>query len=118
MSGGSATRRLVAQEDSAAHSRAILLVARDAAGVVGTVQLRPAWAPSPAPRADVASSWSIAGAPAPAWARSSSGPTRRHSSDSTWASRAASSRSTLVATFSTVGDAAAAEKPAAEKQQP
>jgi GNAT superfamily N-acetyltransferase len=35
-------------------ARAIILVARDADGVVGTVQLQPAWAPNQPHRADVA----------------------------------------------------------------
>lgn len=34
--------------------RAIILIARDAQGVVGTVQLQPAWAPNQPHRADVA----------------------------------------------------------------
>jgi GNAT superfamily N-acetyltransferase len=34
--------------------RAIILIARDAEGVVGTVQLQPAWAPNQPHRADVA----------------------------------------------------------------
>jgi GNAT superfamily N-acetyltransferase len=34
--------------------RAIILVARDASGIVGTVQLQPAWAPNQPHRADVA----------------------------------------------------------------
>jgi GNAT superfamily N-acetyltransferase len=39
---------------SAAHSRAIFLVARDAEGIVGTVQLHPAWAPNQPHRAEIA----------------------------------------------------------------
>lgn len=39
---------------AAAPERAIILVARDAAGIVGTVQLQPAWAPNQPHRADVA----------------------------------------------------------------
>jgi acetyltransferase len=39
---------------SGSHSRAIFLVARDAEGVVGTVQLHPAWAPNQPHRAEVA----------------------------------------------------------------
>jgi GNAT superfamily N-acetyltransferase len=35
-------------------SRAVLLVARDEQGIVGTVQLQPAWAPNQPHRADVA----------------------------------------------------------------
>jgi GNAT superfamily N-acetyltransferase len=38
---------------SASHSRAIFLVARDAEGIVGTVQLHPAWAPNQPHRAEV-----------------------------------------------------------------
>jgi GNAT superfamily N-acetyltransferase len=38
---------------SAAHSGAIFLVARDAEGIVGTVQLHPAWAPNQPHRAEV-----------------------------------------------------------------
>jgi len=34
--------------------RAVVLIARDAAGVVGTVQLQPSWAPNQPHRADVA----------------------------------------------------------------
>ncbi len=37
-----------------AHARAIFLVARDGAGIVGTVQLHPAWAPNQPHRAEVA----------------------------------------------------------------
>ena len=37
-----------------APSRAIILVARDEEGIVGTVQLQPAWAPNQPHRADVA----------------------------------------------------------------
>lgn len=36
-----------------AHQRAVILVARDDAGVVGTVQLQPAWAPNQPHRAEV-----------------------------------------------------------------
>lgn len=36
------------------HARAVLLVARDDAGIVGTVQLQPAWPPNQPHRADVA----------------------------------------------------------------
>jgi acetyltransferase len=43
-------RQLVATSDS----RAIFLVARDAEGIVGTVQLHPAWAPNQPHRADIA----------------------------------------------------------------
>jgi predicted N-acetyltransferase YhbS len=39
---------------STSSDRAIVLVARDAEGVVGTVQLQPAWAPNQPHRADVA----------------------------------------------------------------
>jgi GNAT superfamily N-acetyltransferase len=39
---------------AAAHASAIFLVARDAHGIVGTVQLHPAWAPNQPHRADVA----------------------------------------------------------------
>ena len=39
---------------AAAHPRAIFLVARDAEGIVGTVQLHPAWAPNQPHRAEVA----------------------------------------------------------------
>jgi GNAT superfamily N-acetyltransferase len=39
---------------STASPRTVLLVARDAQGVVGTVQLQPAWAPNQPHRADVA----------------------------------------------------------------
>jgi len=38
---------------SASHSRAIFLVARDAKGIVGTVQLHPAWAPNQPHRAEI-----------------------------------------------------------------
>ena len=38
---------------SSSHSRAIFLVARDADGIVGTVQLHPAWAPNQPHRAEV-----------------------------------------------------------------
>ncbi len=38
---------------STAHSRAIFLVARDAEGIVGTVQLHPAWAPNQPHRAEI-----------------------------------------------------------------
>ena len=38
---------------AAAHPRAIFLVARDATGIAGTVQLHPAWAPNQPHRADV-----------------------------------------------------------------
>jgi acetyltransferase len=37
-----------------AHPNAIFLVCRDAAGIVGTVQLHPAWAPNQPHRADIA----------------------------------------------------------------
>lgn len=37
-----------------AHARAILLVARDAEGIAGTVQLNPAWPPNQPHRADIA----------------------------------------------------------------
>ena len=43
-------RRVIA----ASHSGAILLVARDDEGIVGTVQLHPAWAPNQPHRADIA----------------------------------------------------------------
>lgn len=36
------------------HERAVVLVARDDRGIVGTVQLKPAWAPNQPHRADVA----------------------------------------------------------------
>ena len=39
---------------SASHSRAIFLVARDDAGIVGTVQLQPAWAPNQPHRGEIA----------------------------------------------------------------
>ncbi|MEK6371936.1 MAG: GNAT family N-acetyltransferase [Acidobacteriota bacterium] len=39
---------------SKADARAILLVARDQGGIVGTVQLHPAWAPNQRHRADIA----------------------------------------------------------------
>ena len=39
---------------AAAHPRAIFLVARDSEGVVGTVQLHPAWAPNQPHRAEIA----------------------------------------------------------------
>lgn len=38
---------------SGSHSRAIFLVARDVEGIVGTVQLHPAWAPNQPHRADI-----------------------------------------------------------------
>lgn len=38
---------------SAAHPRAVVLVARDAEGIVGSVQLQPAWAPNQPHRAEV-----------------------------------------------------------------
>lgn len=38
----------------AASSRAVILVARDEQGIVGTVQLQPSWAPNQLHRADVA----------------------------------------------------------------
>ncbi len=38
----------------AAHSRTIFLVVRDAEGIVGTVQLHPAWAPNQPHRAEIA----------------------------------------------------------------
>jgi len=37
-----------------AHERAVILIARDAAGIAGSVQLHPAWAPNQPHRADVA----------------------------------------------------------------
>ncbi|OLB06741.1 MAG: hypothetical protein AUH14_05365 [Candidatus Rokubacteria bacterium 13_2_20CM_69_15_1] len=39
---------------SASHSRAIFLVARNVEGIVGTVQLHPAWAPNQPHRAEIA----------------------------------------------------------------
>ena len=39
---------------TASPQRAIVLVARDAAGIVGTVQVQPSWAPNQPHRADVA----------------------------------------------------------------
>jgi acetyltransferase len=39
---------------SASPSRAVVLVARDELGIVGTVQLQPSWAPNQVHRADVA----------------------------------------------------------------
>ena len=39
---------------ASASERAIILIARDADGIVGTVQLQPAWAPNQRHRADVA----------------------------------------------------------------
>ena len=39
---------------STAHARAIFLVARDGDGIVGTVQLHPAWAPNQPHRAEIA----------------------------------------------------------------
>lgn len=39
---------------STSHSRAIFLVARDDEGIVGTVQLHPAWAPNQPHRAEIA----------------------------------------------------------------
>ena len=39
---------------TASSERAIVLVARDAKGIVGTVQLQPAWAPNQPHRADIA----------------------------------------------------------------
>jgi len=39
---------------STSHSRAIFLVARDGEGIVGTVQLHPAWAPNQPHRAEIA----------------------------------------------------------------
>jgi len=39
---------------SASHSGAVFLVARDAEGIVGTVQLQPAWAPNQPHRAEIA----------------------------------------------------------------
>ncbi len=39
---------------SASPSRAVVLVARDEQGIVGTVQLQPSWAPNQVHRADVA----------------------------------------------------------------
>jgi GNAT superfamily N-acetyltransferase len=39
---------------SAAHPNAIFLVARDGDGIIGTVQLHPAWAPNQPHRADIA----------------------------------------------------------------
>jgi len=38
---------------AASHSRAVFLVARDADGIVGTVQLHPAWAPNQPHRAEI-----------------------------------------------------------------
>lgn len=38
---------------SASHARAIVLVARDVEGIVGTVQLHPAWAPNQPHRAEI-----------------------------------------------------------------
>lgn len=38
---------------SASHARAIFLVARDVDGIVGTVQLHPAWAPNQPHRAEI-----------------------------------------------------------------
>lgn len=38
---------------SAADARSVFLIARDAAGIVGTVQLHPAWAPNQPHRAEV-----------------------------------------------------------------
>jgi len=38
---------------AASHSGAIFLVARDVEGIVGTVQLHPAWAPNQPHRADI-----------------------------------------------------------------
>src|SRR5437762_4735106 len=55
---------------SASHSGAIFLVARNVEGIVGTVQLHPAWAPNQPHRAEIANCWSIAGAVARAWALS------------------------------------------------
>jgi acetyltransferase len=42
------------QATSASHPGAIFLVARDIEGIVGTVQLHPAWAPNQPHRADIA----------------------------------------------------------------
>lgn len=42
------------QSMSASHPRAVYLVARDAEGVAGTVQLHPAWAPNQPHRAEIA----------------------------------------------------------------
>lgn len=39
---------------SASHSGAVFIVARDVEGIVGTVQLHPAWAPNQPHRADIA----------------------------------------------------------------
>lgn len=39
---------------SAAHPKAVFLVARDAEGIVGTVQLHPAWAPNQPHRGEIA----------------------------------------------------------------
>jgi GNAT superfamily N-acetyltransferase len=39
---------------ASAHPRAVFLVARDPGGIVGTVQLHPAWAPNQPHRADIA----------------------------------------------------------------
>jgi GNAT superfamily N-acetyltransferase len=39
---------------ASAHARAIFLIARDEEGVVGTVQLHPAWAPNQPHRAEIA----------------------------------------------------------------
>jgi GNAT superfamily N-acetyltransferase len=41
------------QAISASHSRSIFLVARDLDGIVGTVQLHPAWAPNQPHRAEI-----------------------------------------------------------------
>ena len=38
---------------SGAHARTVVLIAREASGIVGTVQLQPAWAPNQPFRADV-----------------------------------------------------------------
>lgn len=38
----------------AAHDKAVFLVARDAAGIAGTVQMHPAWAPNQPHRAEIA----------------------------------------------------------------
>jgi GNAT superfamily N-acetyltransferase len=37
-----------------AHPKAVVLVARDASGIIGSVQLHPAWAPNQPHRADIA----------------------------------------------------------------
>jgi GNAT superfamily N-acetyltransferase len=49
-----AAREWWRQSIDRADARAIILVARDAEGIVGTVQLQPAWAPNQPHRADIA----------------------------------------------------------------